>query len=85
MAADRDAEDWQKLRDALYGEVPKGDADRAVERLRHALQDLPASRWLAPLRPPTRPDGQGCRRLFFSGPGTNASLRLHASRAPLAG
>jgi hypothetical protein len=39
----RDAEDWQHLRDALYGEVGKVDADRAIERLRHARQDLPAS------------------------------------------
>jgi len=43
VAADPDGEDWQQLRDALYREVPKADADRAVERLRHALQDLPAS------------------------------------------
>ena len=41
--ADRDAEDWQHLRDALYGQVGKTDADRALERLRHARQDLPAS------------------------------------------
>ncbi len=41
--ADRDAEDWQHLRDALYSQVGKTDADRALERLRHARQDLPAS------------------------------------------
>ena len=40
--ADRDAEDWQHLRDALSGEVGKANADRALERLRRARQDLPA-------------------------------------------
>jgi hypothetical protein len=50
VTADPDAHDWQQLHDALYGEVPKADADRALERLRHARQDLPASTAEAPPR-----------------------------------
>jgi hypothetical protein len=42
--ADRDARDWQRLRDALNREQTKGATDRLVEGLRRARDELPASR-----------------------------------------
>lgn len=42
--ADRNAGDWRQLRDALDREQTKGAADRLIERLRRARDELPASR-----------------------------------------
>jgi hypothetical protein len=64
VAAVPDAEDWRQLRDALYGEVPKADGDRALERLRHARQDLPAS------------TAQATPRLWFDKTGEQVTISI---------